>query len=63
MEKQTYVSPHIETVLIEYEGVMTGSAPGLPGAGGPAQKGGTRSHTNNSTLGELEDLINDILTF
>ena len=71
--RQTYMAPAIEIIEVENEGVMAASANGVSpggnyGNGGSMFGSGTRSSSsrtsphNTSTLGELEDIINDILT-
>lgn len=70
--RQTYVPPAIEIIEVENEGVMAASVNTSPGGsygnGGSMFGTSTRSSTtrsnphSTSTLGELEDIINDILT-
>lgn len=66
--KENYVSPQIEVIPMETEGVIAASLPGV-GNGGSAYRsagtyrgGSTRSY-NGASNSDLEDLINDILTF
>lgn len=67
-KKSVYVSPQIEVIRMEVEGVIAGSG-SLPQVveGGSAYRSGnarssaTRSY-NGASSSELEDLINDILT-
>lgn len=67
-KKSVYVSPQIEVIRMEVEGVIasSGSLPQI-GEGGSAYRSGnarssaTRSY-NGTSSSELEDLINDILT-
>ncbi len=69
--KENYVSPQIEVIPMETEGVIAASIVTLPGVGnggggytstGTYRNGSTRSY--NGTAGsDIEDMINDILTF
>ncbi|EKU88198.1 hypothetical protein [Bacteroides oleiciplenus] len=68
--KENYVSPQIEVIPMETEGVIAGSGD-LPGVGdggggyrsaGTYRSGSTRGY-NGSAVSDLEDMINDILTF
>lgn len=66
MKRRPYVSPQIEVIPVETEGVIAGSAgSGLPGVvdGGSAYSR-TRPNRSYNSAGssEIEDLINDILT-
>ena len=63
--KAKYVTPQIEIIEMESEGVMALS--NMPG-GNPGMTGGRSSRRStqrysSSSISELEDLINDILTF
>ena len=69
--KENYVSPRIEVIPMETESVITVSGGSLPGVGdggsgytsaGTYRNGSTRSY-NGAAGSDLEDLINDILTF
>lgn len=65
-EKAMYVSPQIEVIRLEVEGVIAGSGklPQLGDGGSAYTRSGsssTRSY-NGASSSELEDLINDILT-
>lgn len=68
--KENYVSPQIEVIPMETEGVIAGSGK-LPGVGdggggyrsaGTYRSGSTRGY-NGSAISDFEDMINDILTF
>ncbi len=68
--KENYVSPQIEVIPMETEGVIAGSGK-LPGVGdggggyrsaGTYRSGSTRGY-NGSAVIDFEDMINDILTF
>ena len=68
--KENYVSPQIEVIPMETEGVIAGSGK-LPGVGdggggyrsaGTYRSGSTRGY-NGRAVSDLEDMINDILTF
>lgn len=68
--KENYVSPQIEVIPMETEGVIAGSGK-LPGVGdggggyrsaGTYRSGSTRGY-NGSAVSDFEDMINDILTF
>lgn len=64
--KQKYESPRIEVIRMESEGLMVGSLPGV-GDGGSAfsttraYRATTRSY--GTSIDDVEDMINDILTF
>lgn len=67
--KENYVSPQIEVIPMETEGVIAGSG-NLPGVGdggggyrtaGTYRSGSTRGY-NGSAVSDLEDMINNILT-
>ena len=66
-QKRTYVSPQIEVIQMENEGVIAASG-GVSdmdvtpwsGAGNSSTYGATRSYSAPSS--DLEDMINDILT-
>lgn len=70
--KQKYVAPAMEVIEVENEGgimAVSGgvSAPGMNDGGGMFSTGGTRSTKSNAyqggnALGELEDILNDLLT-
>lgn len=69
MKKQTYVSPRLEVIEVENEGVIAAS---LPGGGGTSGVGEGDIINQNSlrhspgygvaSSSEIEDLLNDILT-
>ena len=63
--KKTYVSPHIEVIELENEGVIASSVnvTGMPGDTW-SPKSSARSMYSGSNAGssDLEDMINDILT-
>lgn len=66
-QKEIYVSPQIEVIPMEMEEVIaaSGSLPGVgDGGSGYRNYGGrsTRSH-NGASGSDIEDMINDILTF
>lgn len=63
--KAKYVAPLIEIIEMESEGVMAlsnmpGGNPGLPGRSSSRR---TTQRHSSSSMSELEDMINDILTF
>lgn len=63
-KKQHYVSPLIEVIRVENEGVIATSAPNIPDRPMTRARGsyyGGRNY-NSASSSELEDLINDILT-
>lgn len=63
-KKQHYVSPLIEVIRVENEGVIATSAPDVPNVPMSRARGsyyGGRNY-NSASSSELEDLINDILT-
>lgn len=63
-KKQHYVSPLIEVIRVENEGVIATSAPNIPDRPMTRTSGsyyGGRNY-NSASSSELEDLINDILT-
>lgn len=64
MKKQKYVSPQLEVVQVENEGVIAAS-----GGGGapdmdvdPLNNSQSRSRYNAASGSEIEDMINDIFT-
>lgn len=67
--KENYVSPQIEVIPMETEGVIavSGNLPGVGNGGGgytstgTYRNGSTRSY--HGTASDIEDMINDILTF
>lgn len=66
--KQKYVPPRMEMIQMENEGVIAGSG-GLPGVNDGnsafstgAYRSRSRGGYNSASSGDLEDLINDILT-
>lgn len=63
-EKQQYLPPRIEVIVMENEGVIAASADlPIPGDGGNAYGTSNVGRSYNSAgSSELEDLINDILT-
>ncbi|NDW13719.1 hypothetical protein D0T50_12575 [Bacteroides sp. 214] len=67
--KTIYEKPQVEIINVENEGVMAnspgGQLPGGYGNGGGIGANSTRSTNthNSSTRQELEDLINDVLTY
>lgn len=63
-KKQHYVSPLIEVIRMENEGVIASSVPNIPDRPMTRTRGsyyGGRNY-NSASSSELEDLINDILT-
>ena len=60
--KENYVSPRIEVIPMETESVIAVSGGSLPHSTGTYRNGSTRSY-NGAAGSDLEDLINDILTF
>lgn len=66
MEKQTYVAPSIETIEVENEGVIAVSTGRAIQPGGSLIESAGRRNTRgqyNSSFSDLEDMINNILTF
>lgn len=67
-EKLIYVSPQMEVIRMEVEGVIAGSGnlPGVSDGGSAYSTSGSRSRATHSYNGasssDIEDLINDILT-
>ena len=62
--KSKYVSPTIEVIELENEGVIAasvGNIPESPIRSGARGRGGMGSY-NSASSNDLEDLINDILT-
>ena len=64
--KQKYESPRIEVIRMESEGLMVSSLPPVGNGGSAfsttrAYRANTRSYSTGT--GDLEDMINDILTF
>lgn len=62
--KQTYVTPSIEIISMENEGVIAASGNGSTEGYNPTPmntRSATRSY-NSASDSDLEDLINDILT-
>lgn len=64
--REKYVSPQIEVIPVETEGVIAGSPgsnslPGVGNGGNAYSARPTRSY-NSAGSSEIEDLINDILT-
>ncbi|WP_239058268.1 hypothetical protein [Bacteroides sp. 214] len=65
--KQIYQSPRIELIGVENEGVMATSGgtgiSDIESGGGIYQSTSTGSGTTTHSSSELEDLINDLLTY
>ena len=62
-KKDMYVSPHIEVIKMENEGVIAASGNLPPVGGGGSAISSTRGGSYNSAgSSDLEDLVNDILT-
>lgn len=66
LKKQKYEPPGFEVIVIENEGVIASSLPGVNDGGEMFPT--TRSyratrHSYGTSTSDLEDLINDILTF
>lgn len=66
--KEKYQVPQIEIIQMENEGgVMSASAGGIDDGGGafssPAKRSSSNTQQSPSSLQDLEDLINDILTY
>ena len=64
-KKQNYVAPLIEVVTMENEGVIAASNGGtLPNVGDGGSAFGTYSSNRSSaTSSDIEEMINDILTY
>lgn len=67
MKKQTYVSPRIEVIQMENEGVIAAS--GFSGGGGisdmdivPLNNSRSGGRYNAASSSEIEDMINDLFT-
>ena len=67
--KQKYEAPRIEVIKMESEGLMVGSGssgnlPGVPSgdAFSTPQAYRTSRYSSDVSLGEVEDMINDLLT-
>ena len=63
MQKKQYVAPSIEVIAMENEGVIAAS-----GGTGPSENYGESGMSSayrpgNASGSDLEDMINDILTF
>ena len=60
--KAKYVTPQIEIIEMESEALsnMPGGNPGMPGRSSSRR---STQRYSSSSISELEDLINDILTF
>lgn len=61
-KKQQYVSPQIEVIRMENEGVIASSVNNINNIPMSKSTYGRKRSYNNATTSELEDLINDILT-
>lgn len=60
--KEIYVSPQVEVIHMENEGVIASSQlPGIGDGGGMTRAAQSRGY-NSAASGDLEDMINDILT-
>lgn len=66
MKKQKYVSPQLEVIQVENEGVIASSNNGGGGAPDmdvdPLNNSQSRSRYNAASGSEIEDMINDIFT-
>lgn len=62
--KEIYVSPQIEVIQVENEGVIaaSGNLPGVGDGGDAFSRSSTRSNYNHSSVSDLEDMIENILT-
>ena len=63
--KKAYQSPVIEVVHVESEGVIaaSGNLPGSTEGYTPTQIGNSAYSSNSAAYSDLEDLVNDILTY
>lgn len=64
-QKEAYLSPQIEMIRMENEGVIalssaTGNSPGIGGGGTIRSSSNASSYSSTS---DLEEMVNDILTF
>lgn len=63
--KEAYVSPQVEVIRMENEGVIAASVPDIPGhtisSNTYSGRSGKASY-NSASFNDVEDLINDILT-
>lgn len=64
MKKQKYVSPQLEVIQVENEGVIAASGGGgTPDMGEiPINNSQSRGRYNTASGSEIEDMINDIFT-
>ena len=60
-QKLAYLPPSIEVVALENEGVIAASGAASEGYGESQMSGAY--HPGNASGSDLEDMINDILTF
>lgn len=58
-KKDMYVSPQVEVIEMENEGVIAASVAGIPEQ--PIRSSSSRGY-NSASSSDVEDLINDILT-
>lgn len=60
--KEKYVSPRIEVIRMENEGVIAASVGDIPNHPMSTSYRGSGRSMNRASSNDLEDLINDILT-
>lgn len=64
MSKSNYLPPAIEIIEVETEGVIASSIKSIPNETWSSSSRGRNVNQRSSTsLNDLEDLINDILTY
>lgn len=64
-KREPYETPRAEIIVVENEGIMASSIdsmPNQPWGANRSRGGGERSVSNSSSMQDLEDMINDILT-
>ncbi|WP_300698528.1 hypothetical protein [Bacteroides sp.] len=62
MKKDMYISPQVEVIEMENEGVIATSVEGFPNVPMSATRPNSVSRSNHASSSDLEDMINDILT-
>lgn len=65
-KKEKYLTPHIEVIEVENEGSVMSASINTGSSVSDFNSGGSlfpMTRNNASALSELEDMINDILTF
>lgn len=62
MKKDIYISPQVEVIEMENEGVIATSVDGFPNVPMSATRPNNVLKDSNASSSDLEDMINDILT-